>query len=126
MSPTSWVQPVLQTSEEGCLLTIFALPKPVRGDAGVIQRNAIQSWLRLQPACEGILLGAEPGTREVAAQVGANYEPDVSRSEQGTPLVSDLFLKAQRLASHDVLCYVNADMLLLNDLLDLCPHHSTK
>ena len=55
------------------MLTIFALPKPFRGHAGVIQRNAIQSWLRLQPACEVILLGDEPGTREVAAQVGAHY-----------------------------------------------------
>ena len=117
MSPKSLVQPAIRAIEEGCLLTVFTLPKPFRGHIGSIQQNAIKSWLRLQPACEVILFGDEPGTKEMAAQVGARYEPGIARSEHGTPLVNDLFLTAQRLASHEILCYVNADILLLHDLL---------
>jgi hypothetical protein len=46
------------------MLTIFAIPKPFRGHIGVIQRNAICSWLELRQACEIILLGDDEGTAE--------------------------------------------------------------
>jgi len=99
------------------LLTLFTIPKPFRGHIATIQRNAIQSWLRLQPACEIILFGDDEGTAEVAAEFGVKHIPDVARNEYGTPLVSDLFEQAQRLATHDLLCYVNADIILLSDFL---------
>ena len=39
------------------------------------------------------------------------------RNRYGTPLLSDMFRKANALATHRVLCYVNADIILMNDLL---------
>ena len=50
------------------MLTIFAIPKPFQGHVSIIQRNAIQSWTKLHPDCEVILLGDEPGTGTVAAE----------------------------------------------------------
>lgn len=51
-------------------LTIFAVPKPFRGQIGIIQRNAIQSWTKLKLRPEIILLGNDEGTQEIAREFG--------------------------------------------------------
>lgn len=99
------------------MLTIFALPKPFEGHIRVIQTNAIESWVRLRPSCEIILFGDEEGTADVAAKFGIQHMPDVECNEYGTPLVSHLFYTAQNLASHELICYVNADIILLSDFM---------
>lgn len=99
------------------MLTIFAIPKPFQGHNNVIQVNAIRSWLCLRPRCEIILFGKDEGTAGVAGQYGLRHVPDVECNEYGTPLVSSLFGAAQRLASHQTLCYVNADIILTSDFL---------
>src|SRR5436309_411668 len=45
------------------MLTLFAAPKPFRGHIGIIQRNAITSWTKLQPRPEIILYGTQECTR---------------------------------------------------------------
>jgi hypothetical protein len=99
------------------MLTLFTIPKPFRGHTAVIQRNAIQSWLQLRPACEIILLGSDEGTAEAARAFGLNHLPDVSRNEFGTPLINSIFELAQSAASNRLLCYINADIVLLGDFL---------
>jgi len=94
------------------MLTVFSIPKPFRDEFAIIQRNAIQSWQRLDPNCEVILFGSEIGTFEIATDLQLRHVPEVERNEYGTPLVSDLFEKAQKIASNPVLCYVNADIIL--------------
>jgi hypothetical protein len=44
------------------MITIFATPKPFVGPIKIIQDNAIESWKRLIPECEVILLGKDSGT----------------------------------------------------------------
>lgn len=99
------------------MLTLFTMPKTFKGHIDVIQRNAIRSWLALRPACEIILLGNDEGTAEVAHEFGLRHVSEISCNEYGTPLVSDVFEQAERAASHDLLCYVNADIILLSDFL---------
>lgn len=99
------------------MLTLFTIPKPFLGHTAVIQWNAIRSWSKLDPACEIILFGNDPGTRDVAHEFGLRHMPDVARSEQGTPLLHLAFEQIDQLARHDLICYVNADVLLLGDLL---------
>src|SRR3989442_5197735 len=41
----------------------------------------------------------------------------VRRNEYGTPLLYDIFAKAEAQASHDLLFYINADILLLGDFM---------
>ncbi len=96
------------------MLTLFAIPKPFEGHIGIIQRNAVQSWLALHPDIEVLLFGDEPGTAQVARQYGATHVPRVACNEYGTPLVSDMFAKAERMAKHPLLCYVNADIILMS------------
>jgi len=95
------------------MLTIFATPKPFEGHIKVIQRNAIQSWTLLHPDCEVILFGDEPGTAEVARELGIWHIPDVRRSKLGTKRLDCMFARAQEIARHDLLCYSNCDIILV-------------
>lgn len=99
------------------MLTIFAIPKAFRGHIAIIQRNAIISWTLLRPKCEIILFGDDEGTGETARELGVRHVPEVARNEYGTPLVNDAFRQAQKLATYDLLCYVNADILLMRDFI---------
>jgi hypothetical protein len=99
------------------MLTIFTTPKPFQGHVGIIQRNAIGSWLRLHPECEVILFGNEPGTSQVAAEFGIRQVPDVTLSERGGTQLDNIFRRAQEIARHSVLCYANCDIILLGSPL---------
>ena len=94
------------------MLTIFASPKPFKGHFGIIQRNAIESWIRLRPAPQVILFGDSEGTREVAAEFGIEHVPVVETNEFGTPYLRSLIENAERSARHPFLCFVNADIIL--------------
>lgn len=97
------------------LLTLFCVPKPFAGHIGVIQRNALESWVRLDPTPQILVCGDEPGAAEVTAELGLCRVTELSRNQRGTPLVSDVFARGAELAEHDVLAYVNADILLMSD-----------
>ena len=99
------------------MLTMFTTPKPFRGHIGVIQTNAIQSWLLLHPEPEVILIGNEEGTAEVASRFGIRHIAEVECSKYGTPLVNSLFSIAQNTAKYQLMCYVNADIILFSDFL---------
>jgi len=99
------------------VLTIFTIPKAFKGHIGLIQRNAIESWTKLEPRPEIILLGNDEGTMEVAQEFGLRHLPNVATNEHGTPLLSDMFRQAEAAAGSSWMCYVNADIILLNDFL---------
>jgi hypothetical protein len=94
------------------MLTIFSTPKAFRGHFGVIQRNAIGSWMRLSPAPQIILFGDSEGTAEVAAEFGLEHVKAVESNEFGTPYLRSLIDTASRMARYDLLCYVNGDIIL--------------
>ncbi len=99
------------------MLTIFSIPKPFIGHIKVIQTNAIRSWVSLHPACEVILFGDEEGTAELASELGIRHIGGVECNEYGTPLVDAIFKMAQDIASHKLMCYANADIVLMSDFL---------
>lgn len=99
------------------MLSIFATPKAFKGHFAIIQENAIESWTRLEPKCQIILLGNEPGTKEIAQKYNLEHVRDVSCNKFGTPLLPDIFKKAYEKAKFEVLMYVNCDIILTNDLL---------
>ena len=99
------------------MLTLFSIPKPFDGHIGLIQNNALGTWTRLDPRPQIVLFGDEPGVQEAAARYGAVHVPDVTRNEYGTPLLDGVFDQADRLAAGGLLCYVNTDILLFQDLV---------
>jgi hypothetical protein len=64
-----------------------------------------------------ILCGDELGTRAVSVELGTEWIPNIARNEIGTPLLSSVFQLAQERAACRVLCYVNTDIVLLQDFL---------
>ena len=99
------------------MLTIFTTPKPFRGHEDVIQQNAWRSWSLLEPKPEVLVLDAAEGAARVAGELGFRYLPDVARNEFGTPLIRSLFQQGQDNARFPIVCYVNSDVILLNDFM---------
>ena len=99
------------------MLTIFTIPKPFEGHIGFIQRNAIRSWTELVPRCQVILFGDEAGTDRVAEELGIEQVAEIAKNDFGTPLLSSVFRAVEVRAGRELLCYVNADIIVFSDLV---------
>jgi hypothetical protein len=99
------------------MLTLFTTAKPFHGHSAIIQRNALKSWTLLHPDVEVILFGDDDGAAETARELRLRYEPYVSRSEHGSKRLDYMFSTARAVARHDILCYVNCDIILMDDFL---------
>jgi len=98
-------------------MTIFSSPRPFKGKFDLIQRNAIQSWLTALPDCEIILVGDEEGTEKVAGDFGLRHISEAKKNKEGVILRNSVFEEAQKVAQYDLLCYINADILLTGNFL---------
>jgi hypothetical protein len=98
------------------MLTFFTTAKPFAGHNGVIQRNALKSWIRVHPDAEVILFGDDDGSARVARELGIRHEPHTEKNEAGSTRMDYMFARAQAIARHDVLCYSNCDIIFLPDL----------
>lgn len=98
-------------------LTIFTAPKPFTNPhINIIQRNALAAWTRLANV-EVLLIGDEPGIPEAAQEFGVKNVRSVERDEKGIPLVSSVMAIGHEHTSSPLLCYANADMILMSDLV---------
>jgi hypothetical protein len=98
------------------LLTIFTASKPFTNPhINTIQRNAIQSWMHLKDV-EVVLIGDEPGIPELASEFGLRNVQDVGRDGKGIPLVSSVMQVGHTHSDSPLLCFANADMILMSDL----------
>ena len=100
------------------MLTFFATGKAFEGHSGIIQRNALKSWTLLHPDAEVILFGDDKGAAEIAVGLGLRHEPLVERNEFGTKRLDSMFRQAQAIARHDILCYINCDIVLLPEFIE--------
>ncbi len=100
-------------------LTIFTAPKPFTDPhVATIQRNAVRSWLQLGDDVEVLMVGDEEGMAEASAEMGVRHLTGVAVNEYGTPLVSSIFELARQASQGSLLAYVNADILLMPDLVE--------
>jgi hypothetical protein len=97
------------------LLTVFSTPKAFQGATAIQQHNAIQSWSLLGPEIEVLLIGDDAGTAEAALRHGVRHIQTVDRTPHGTPLISSIFCAASEVSTAKLLCYVNADIILMSD-----------
>jgi hypothetical protein len=104
------------------MLTLISVPRAFSGRTAAIQHSAIGSWVRLDPNCEVILFGDDPGVAEAAFYHGVRHEPRVTRTPQGTPILSDIFARADLVARHPLLCFVNTDVVLFDDVIAATKH----
>ena len=100
------------------LITLFSAPKPfINPHIAMIQRNAIKSWALL-PDVDVILLGEEQGLAEAARELGVKHIAHVERNANGVPLISSMFKLARENSNSDLLCIINADMVLMPDFVE--------
>jgi hypothetical protein len=97
-------------------LTIFTIPKGfIDPHVSLIQRNALASWRHLGDDVEVLVMGDDPGVAEAAREHGATHVGDPAKNEFGTPLLDWAFREAAAQGSGEVLCYLNADIIVLDD-----------
>ena len=94
------------------MITFFTIPKPFEGHIGTIQRNALASWARVVPGVQVLVLGDEAGAAAAAAAIDAEYVAELPRNEYGTPLLDGAFRIASERRRNELLCFVNADVLV--------------
>jgi hypothetical protein len=97
------------------VITFFTTAKPFLDHNGIIQRNALKSWMLLDRDVEIILFGDDAGATEIAQELGLRHEPVVERNAFGTIRIDSMFARAQELARHDIVCYSNCDIIFLPD-----------
>ena len=99
-------------------ITFFSAPKPFTDPhIALIQRNALHSWTLL-PDVEIILLGDEEGLSQAAKEFNVKHIPNVKCNDNGTPLISSMFEMARQNGHSDLFCIINADMILMPDLVE--------
>lgn len=109
---------LLRKKKSKNVITFFSVPKAFKWHIGIIQTNAIKSWVRLKPKPEIILLGDAEGTKEICKQLGLIHISLSSTSQEETaPFVNDIFYKAMQGASSNFLCMVNTDIILFQDII---------
>ena len=97
-------------------LTFFSLPRAFSGEFNDIQQNAILSWRANCPNSEIILFGEETGTNEMVQKVKATHHKKIYLNDFKTPYIHTIFRDAQEIATANTLCYLNADMILLDNI----------
>jgi len=99
------------------MITFFSIPRAFTGGNKTRQENALGSWAYLDPRPEIILFCDDPGVAEAAERFDCIHVPDVRRSNDGVPYVGDAFRLASQMATNDILCFANTDVLFFQDLI---------
>jgi hypothetical protein len=71
----------------------------------------------LDPKIEIILFGDDKGVAETAKEFNCRHVSEIVKNEFGTPLLNDIFVKAEKIASFSKIVYVNADIILMSNFL---------
>jgi hypothetical protein len=101
-------------------LTLFTAPKAfIDPHTSLIQHNALRSWQALGDSVSVVVVGNEEGIGEAAKAYGFSHRPDVRLNKLGTPLISSIFELARQQNDSPFLAYVNADILLFPEILDV-------
>jgi hypothetical protein len=98
------------------VITIFSIPKAFSGPVAAAQSAAVRSWIALGDV-QVALVGDDEGVREAASEAGVGHISGVAHSGQGTPRLDDAFARVDAVAEHSVHCFVNSDIILLDDFL---------
>lgn len=101
------------------MLTLFSCPKGFDNPhTNIIQRNAIESWIRLPIDKDIILCGDDPGVADICKEYSLIHISDIKTNEFGTPLLNDVFNKAEGFSNNKLMCYINCDIITREDFAE--------
>jgi len=99
------------------MIALFSVLKPFDfhdGLAGIIQRNAVESWMRILPKENILIVGND--AEHYLIQQGLSYVP-VERNENNVPMLRDVWKHGCSFAGDRIRMYVNGDIILCDDLI---------
>jgi len=97
-------------------LTFFTTPRPHEGRDGRNERdfrNAVRTWMRLEPTPEVIVFG---GDRRIAEEEGARHVGFHPCNERGLPYVDAMFRIAEQVSSNDIMVYTSDHLMFTKDV----------
>jgi hypothetical protein len=105
-------------------ITFVCWPKPFNDQTEYypFQKNAILSWKNLDITKNIIVIGNEDGNEEFCKKYGLIHEPEVGELNSfGTPYLKSILKQAYKYCElGEPVCYINSDILLLEDFSTLC------
>jgi hypothetical protein len=99
------------------MITILCSPKPFINEAAWNQINALRSWRAIGQNIEIIVFGAVQGASEAAAEVNADFVPEIETSSTGAPSFNFMANYASERSRNNLLVYVNCDILLNSSIV---------
>ena len=99
------------------MFTLASIPKPFAGATGQAQERAVASWLELGHDVQIVLVGDDEGVSDAASRLQVDHVGGVARNAHGTPRLDDALRRVDGIARHRLRCLVNADIILLPDLI---------
>jgi len=101
------------------ILTIITAPKAFRDPhITTIQRNAFRSWKELGDQVQVLVVGADAGVEQNTKDLELLHFDKVKCNQLGTPLIDSMLEIARQETQSLYLGIVNADIILLPDLLN--------
>ncbi len=94
------------------MITLFTTARSLVRGSSILQYNAIRSWLAAPVDVQVLVIGKCENGEAAAKELGITYLPECDTDPNGVPLIGSLFEVAQQHASNDLLCYLNADIIL--------------
>jgi len=97
-------------------LTFFTTPRPHEGRGGRNERdfrNAVRTWMCLEPMPEVIVFG---GSRRIAEEEGARYVDFHPYNERGLPYIDAMFRIAEQLSSNDIMVCTSDHLMFTKDV----------
>lgn len=83
-----------------------------------VQRDAIESWLAINPAPEIIIVGNDFGTAEICKEYNLTHVPNVKTSASGTPYCNHFIWEAEKAASCATMLLCSGDIIIKQDTVD--------
>lgn len=84
-----------------------------------IQRDALESWLKLDPRPEILILGNDPGTARVCKEYGVTHIDSVPVTRCGTPYLNAMIEMAEAYAANDIMLLLAGDVMIAQDTIDV-------
>jgi len=92
-------------------VTVLTIPRQWQEPWLTRQENTVGAWMQMRPKPALIFFCDDLGTAEAAGRWEAIHVADGKRNDQGTPLISDVFLRGQALAQTPFVMYCNTDVV---------------
>jgi hypothetical protein len=84
---------------------------------GIPEQNAVGSWLATAPQAEVIVFTESPDAPSWGLPASVVISKTFRQHETGLPLLNTIFAEASRIASNNLLCYCNSDIILTADFV---------